>query len=72
MGVGVGHLFNVQKIFGLKVDSRALDWALFVQYATVADIGPHSECHRFVLGNLAISANEGSLTAPLIVSMPHQ
>lgn len=72
MGVGAGHLFNMQKIFGLKVDSRALDWALLVQYATVADIGPHSKCHRFVLGNLAISANEGSLTAPLLVSMPHQ
>jgi len=40
----------VQKIFGLKVDSRALDWALLIQYATVADIGPHSKCHRFVLG----------------------
>lgn len=50
----VGYLFNVQKIFGLKVDSRALDWALLIQYATIADIGPHSKCHRFVLENLPI------------------
>lgn len=70
-GAGGGHLFNVQKIFGLKVDSRALDWALLIQYATVADIGPHSKCHRFVLENLAISANEGSLRAPLPVSVSH-
>ena len=46
----VSYLFNVQKVFGLKVDSRALDWTLLIQYATVADIGPHSKCHRFVLG----------------------
>lgn len=69
---GVGYLFNVQKIFGLKVDSRALDWALLIQYATVADIGPHSKCHGFVLENLVISANEGSLRAPLLVSVSHQ
>lgn len=68
----VGYLFNVQKIFGLKVDSRALDWALLVQYTTVADIGPHSKCHGFVLENLVISANEGSLRAPLLVSVSHQ
>ena len=67
----VGHLFNVQKIFGLKVDSRALDWALLIQYTTVADIGPHSKCHRFVLENLNISTNEGNLKAPLPVSLPH-
>lgn len=69
---GVGYLFNVQKIFGLKVDSRALDWALLIQYATVADIGPHSKCHGFVLENLVISANDGSLRAPLLVSVSHQ
>jgi hypothetical protein len=51
----------VQKIFGFKVDSRALDWALFIQYTTVADIGSHSKCHRFVLENLTISAMRGAL-----------
>lgn len=71
LGGGAGHLFNVQKIFGLKVDSRALDWALLVQYTTVADIGPHSKCHGFVLENLAIGANEGSLRAPLPAAVPH-
>lgn len=50
----VRYLFNVQKIFGLKVDSRALDWALLIQNPTVADIGPHSKCHRFVLWNLIV------------------
>lgn len=62
----------MQKIFGLKVDSRALDRAFFVQYTTVADIGPHSKCHRFVLENLVIGANEGSLRAPLPVPATQQ
>lgn len=62
----------MQKIFGLKVDSRALDGALLIQYATVADIGPHRKCHRFVLENLAISASERSLGAPLPASVPQQ
>lgn len=69
---GGGHLFNVQEIFGLKVDSRALDGAFLIQHTTVADIGPHSKRHRFVLENLTIGANEGSLRAPLPVSVPHQ
>ena len=67
---GVSHLFNVQKVFGLKVDSRALDWTLLIQYATVADIGPHSKRYRFVLGNATIGANEGNLRAPLPGSGP--
>ena len=67
----VSYLFNVQKVFGLKVDSRALDWTLLIQYATVADIGPHSKCHRFVLGNATIGANEGNLRAPLPGSGPN-
>ena len=67
---GVSHLFNVQKVFGLKVDSRALDRTLLIQYTTVADIGPHSKRHRFVLGNATVGANEGNLKAPLPGSGP--
>lgn len=40
----------MQKVFGLKVDTRALDWALLIQHTAVADIGPHGKRHRFVLG----------------------
>lgn len=59
----VDYLFNVQKIFGLEVDSRALDWALLIQHPTVADIGPHSKCHRFVLGNLITRAMRETRTS---------
>lgn len=41
----------MQKVFGLKVDSRALDWALLIQDTAVADIGPYGKGHRFVLEN---------------------
>lgn len=62
----------MQKIFGLKVDSRALDGALLVQDATVADIGPHSKGHGFVLENLTVGENEGRPGGPLPVSVPHE
>lgn len=52
----VDYLFNVQKVFGLKVDPRALDWAPLIQNPAVADIGPHSKRHRFVLKNLITMA----------------
>lgn len=45
-------LFDVEEIFGFKVDGGSLHWALLVQRPAVADIGAHSEGDRLVLGGV--------------------
>lgn len=42
-------LFYVQKVLGVKGDGCGWHWNIFIQCATIADIGPYSKCHRFTL-----------------------
>lgn len=43
------HLFYVEEILGVKGDGCSWYWNILIQCATIADVGPHSKCHRFSL-----------------------
>lgn len=45
----IPHLFDVQKVFGFKVDGRSLHGTFLIQCTTVADIGTDSKCDWLVL-----------------------
>lgn len=46
----MSHLFDVQEIFGFKVDGRSLHGTLIIHSTTVADIGTNSKGDWLVLG----------------------
>lgn len=43
------YLFDVEEVLGIKGDGSAGHRNILIQSTTVADIGPHSECHCFSL-----------------------
>lgn len=43
------YLFDVEEVLGIKGDGSAGHRNVLIQSTTVADIGPHSKCHRFSL-----------------------
>lgn len=48
------YLFYVEEILGVKGDGGGWYWNILIQCAAIADVGPHSERHRFGLvgGNM--------------------
>lgn len=43
------YLFYVEEILGVKGDGCGRYRNILIQCATIADVGPHSKCHRFSL-----------------------
>jgi len=67
------YLFYVEEILGVEGDGGGWHWNILIQGATVADVGPHGECHRFSLpeGN-TVSGKEHADGADLGISISHR
>lgn len=39
----------MQEVLGVKGDGCGWHWNIFIQCATIANVGPYSKCHRFTL-----------------------